>query len=100
MTISNLLPPLRPLYTALSSQDTLMHVVTPTSIDVPVTTLLATRPCLPLRRCDVPSCLILLCPVFLIPSLTPTSTYCRTALQSLIRLIPRCDLPDLPRPTV
>jgi hypothetical protein len=92
-TIKNPLPPLCPLTPRCLPQHILTHFVTPASIDAPATTLLAARPRPPLRRCDVPR---------VIPSLTSTSTCCRTALQSLIRLTPRCDLPDLPdlpRPT-
>src|SRR5277367_3589309 len=83
-------------------QHTLTHFVTPASIDAPAATLLAARPRPPLRRCDVPRVSPFSRPVSLIPSLTPTSTCCRTALQPLIRPTPRCDLPDLPdlpRPT-
>ena len=57
-------------------QYTLTHFIMSASIDAPATTLLAAR---------------LLRPVSLIPSLTPTSTCCRTAFQSLIRSTPRCD---------
>jgi hypothetical protein len=101
-TISNLLPPLRPLHTALSSP---AHSHAFCHAD------LNRRPghhppgrasSSPAKAVWRPSCLTLSRPVSLIPSLTPTSTCSRTALQSLIRPTPRCDLPDLPdlpRPT-